>query len=1211
MKHTIKICATILLALVLVLSVCLMVGCDDKNDAPEVTQTAANRGGTVASGDAPDGTKWTVYENGELAITGTPSNGIMYDYNKESAIPAWKAYANDVTGVTLDDSIKTIAADAFSAMKNIVWVQFGSGTENIGQNAFRSCSNLRRVVLPEGTKTIGANAFDGCYRMYEAKLPDSLVQIRGGAFSGCSSLLTVYFPKGEVQTDARVFTDSFKLIEVITENSTVRAGGENFGGVALYATDKGVHAPSADRILTNEDGFIMNGKRIMGYIGTETALTMPASATVIADYAFYANTAIKSVKIDGGVTAVGKNAFSGCTGLETLTIGAKVNNISEGAFNGCSSVTTLNYDATAYSTASKTAGIFEGLTSLTTVNFASGLKVLPTGAGLFRNCTALKEVTVPAVTTIPESMFEGCTSLEKVTFNAATKTVGENAFKNCSALTKMDLTQLGSGTTISAGAFEGCSALVQIDLAKVSKVMEGAFNYCKALTGVVIGSTFETAYGKQSFDGCTKLVDVVNNSNKSITAGDSKNGGVAFYTAFAVGKGKSRLTESAEGFLFLEISGTKYLVGYVGTKADITLPANGIVYKNAFSNNKVIKSVKASAGALTIGEAAFRNCTNLVSVDFTGSTISAIPEQAFEGCTALTTLKLSDSIKEIGEAAFRNTKNLGEVDLKNVETLNKRAFQYSGLTKLTAGTTLTAIPADAFSGCARMVQAAIPEVIEIGNQAFANCTSLIQVTMPKAETFGEYAFYSNTSLRALDLPAVETIAQGAFRECGSLMMLTLGENLTAIGESAFRECGKLAFLTNNSSMTLTPGEVGPGHVTRYVETLVTGGLQETDGYNYIVVDGKTYLIAYTGTETTLTLPATLGGNKYDIYRFAFWSSSVENVTVPEGVTTIGVSAFAFSALKNITIPASVTSLADSAFEGSSLRTITIASGSKLKTIGNACFKNCHDLIGFAMPDTVTSFGMSAFRNCASMRNITISGKITRIPAFAFEGCSSLAQIKLPDKKLEYGTRWCQGCDKLLEIWATNASLTGIGSIKIFGRENNPTVGVSTGRFPYISEDANGFVFFYDEVDCYLVGYNGTETDLVLPAVGINKGNYQIFDYAFYNRDDITSIRLSDRVTGIGKYAFAECDNLKGIYIPTTVNSEEFGVGEGIAWGCSSDFVLATGFASASALPASWANASDEELPLLWDDGLFNAQGPASAYNVVYGVTYDLFVTMLK
>ena len=89
----------------------------------------------------------------------------------------------------------------------------------------------------------------------------------------------------------------------------------------------------------------------------------------------------------------------------------------------------------------------------------------------------------------------------------------------------------------------------------------------------------------------------------------------------------------------------------------------------------------------------------------------------------------------------------------------------------------------------------------------------------------------------------------------------------------------------------------------------------------------------------------------------------------------------------------------------------------------------------------------------------------------------------------------------------------------------------------MSKDANGFVTFVDsEKGVYaLLGYEGTTADveLVLPT-NILGNNYSIHDYAFYEKDNITSVSIPEAVTRIGRYAFYNCYRMNTANIPNSV-----------------------------------------------------------------------------
>ncbi len=101
------------------------------------------------------------------------------------------------------------------------------------------------------------------------------------------------------------------------------------------------------------------------------------------------------------------------------------------------------------------------------------------------------------------------------------------------------------------------------------------------------------------------------------------------------------------------------------------------------------------------------------------------------------------------------------------------------------------------------------------------------------------------------------------------------------------------------------------------------------GTSYTVPDTVKYLdVDFAVTET--------GGNVF------YNCSSLQSVTLPEGLLTIGSSAFEnCSSLESITIPASVTTIEEFAFTGSGLQTITIPAG--VTTIGEGAFYECSSL----------------------------------------------------------------------------------------------------------------------------------------------------------------------------------------------------------------------------------------------------------------------------
>ena len=193
-------------------------------------------------------------------------------------------------------------------------------------------------------------------------------------------------------------------------------------------------------------------------------------------------------------------------------------------------------------------------------------------------------------------------------------------------------------------------------------------------------------------------------------------------------------------------------------------------------------------------------------------------------------------------------------------------------------------------------------VTSIGNNAFSNMPILEQVTVEDPSDLtriGDSAFANDRYLtisekgsggRVLSLPNVTEIGERAFLNCTSMgsngASLVLGSNLASVGKQAFYD-------TNIKNITFTD----------------------------------------LADETSLTI----GEN-------AFAHNDIESIKLPEGLTKIGNSAFAYNRFTgSLVIPDSVTSIGDNAFFVSSdnkNQTLTeLTLGKNLVHVGESAFRN--------------------------------------------------------------------------------------------------------------------------------------------------------------------------------------------------------------------------------------------------------------------------------
>ncbi|MBR7090850.1 MAG: leucine-rich repeat protein, partial [Clostridia bacterium] len=630
---------------------------------------------------------------------------------------------------------------------------------------------------------------------------------------------------------------------------------------------------------------------------------------------------------------------------------------------------------------------------------------------------------------------------------------------------------------------------------------------------------------------------------------------------------------------------TEMYDSYTNNQNGVFYPSKGMITQVSFSANNQITN---------IGSYAFYDCDELQVITIP-NTITTISKGAFAECAGITDVyyNANNSVAfQPGTGLFNNSGVAGGVNINISQSVkNIPDYTFSNMTaikKITfisteaQPTQITNIGAGAFRN-SKLQAITIPATVsEIGAYAFADNANVVfsigaKIGSGDAEINPSYAVAGVTGAAEDTLFALYKLNSGKLATLvslpSSIAALTLHADCTAINDDVFAGCTALNAITGNAAFAVVT-----------VESKYTALYQIKDSKNdkliYITSNSTEFqkdenctaiapnAFVNANNLTTLTITSNVAVEQYK------GNIALKTVTIAEGVTSIGESAFAgCTGLTTVSLPASLTSIGLYAFAdctalaelnynsinvaveeqapcifdnaGSAGEGVVVNFGADVTTIPADLFNSNSSnasakikAINFADNSKVTTIGKRAFYLVSSLTSINLPRSLTTIDDQAFQG-TGLTSIDIPTAVVTIGQKAFYNNANLAEVTFTQPNM-------ITTEDDNTTVVVSLGANAFTALKADAKYYFCDHA--FRLNYDyANKADITDDAnkVFMNTTNNNVYLVTLYNGAEIvkTYIESVGVVITLPTADDVKKDNYKLIGWTTNSNPEVNGAGD--------------------------------------------------------------------
>ena len=398
-------------------------------------------------------------------------------------------------------------------------------------------------------------------------------------------------------------------------------------------------------------------------------------------------------------------------------------------------------------------------------------------------------------------------------------------------------------------------------------------------------------------------------------------------------------------------------------------------------------------------------------------------------------------------------------------------------------------------------------ITEIGG--FSGFTILTDISFSESiKSIKSSAFQDCEKLEKIDLTkGMEEIGDWAFAGCVKLSNITLGENITKIGYNAFAGCSGLKKVMMNARLE------------NEQQAFWKAGTEGID-----VVYGK-----------GITKIGSL-----------FTKSTVRSVEIPEGVKTIGDSAFTdCEKLEKIELPESMEQVGQYAFEG--CRGVSHLKIKSPNCIYDQTFGSFPGL-GEKVDNLTVEFGEKVteiprlIRMGGNVKHIKFDGEVEKIGSSVFDGWSNIEEIEIPESVKEIGDWAFAGCVKLGNI-TLGENITKIGYNAFGGCSGLKKVMMNARleneKRTFENAGSEGMDVIYGKG---ITKIGSLFTKSTVRSIEIPEGVKTIEDSAFEDCEKLERIELPESMEQVGQYAFKGCRGVSHLKIksPNCIYDQSFG-----------------------------------------------------------------------